>query len=340
MTYKKAKNRAIQAKRKIKNLGPGGTRTRNHAPPEDDVITITPRARYSAILGTIANISSTECISKGRPFREPCIGCSIYPTANAVLRPSAQYKPPGIQPLKIQRGTSVLLLASPTFSIVSIRYHSHSHQDHTNSHSHSHTHTSSTQEQARQTRKSGFSFLNNFVRGSKFLVSSSIVLLALGVSSVSLYLVFSELFSPSGETSTFNRVVSMIEKNEEALTLLGYSKEEIESGKHIRLKAYGYAAGDKWTRNRPIQATKYLAKDNKEHMLMKFFVESDYKVAVVQLEAIEENFVEQQLVYVALDVKGQKRFYLVGGPKSSSVNKRLGLMNESGFLGVKWGNKK
>ncbi|KAH3670895.1 hypothetical protein OGAPHI_000606 [Ogataea philodendri] len=246
---------------------------------------------------------------------------------------------------QLSRAGARPLLAAPKVSFEALRYHSHSHQDHTHSHSHSHSHTHSHASQpqdpaAPKAKKPKTSVFRLIARGSKFMVSSSIVLVALGLSSVSLYLVFSELFSPSGETSTFNRVVSMIEKNEEALKLLGYSKEEIDGGKHIRLKAYGNTPNDKWTRNRPIQATKFIAKDKKEHMLMRFFVESDYKIAVVQLEALEENFVEQELLYVSMDVKGEKRFYLVGGPKSSSAHKRLGLMGESGFLGVKWGNKK
>ncbi|ODV83226.1 hypothetical protein CANARDRAFT_30167 [[Candida] arabinofermentans NRRL YB-2248] len=181
-------------------------------------------------------------------------------------------------------------------------------------------------------------------RGTKWTISSSIVLVALGLSSISIYLVFSELFSPSGETSTFNRVVSQIEDSKEALKLLGYSDEEIEennSFKKIRLKAYGQEPSDKWSRNRPVTATKFTGKDGKEHMLMRFFVESESKVGVVQLEAIEENFIQQELLYVSLDVKGSPRFYLIGGPKLSSVQKKYNLLNGgSGFLGVNWGPKK
>jgi len=188
------------------------------------------------------------------------------------------------------------------------------------------------------TAKKHMSFGERVKNGAKFMLSSAIVLAALGVTSVSLYLVFKELFSPSGQTSTFNRVVSMIEQNQQCLKLLGYSDEEIKKGK-IKLKAYGDVPQDRWTRDRPIRATQYTAKDGTDRLLMRFFVESKYTVGVVRVEAIEENVVAQKFNYVTLDVKGNNRFYIVGHPQSSgSFLRPLGLFNNrNGFLGVKWG---
>lgn len=195
-----------------------------------------------------------------------------------------------------------------------------------------------------QNKNGGPSVFNLFKRGSKFLVSTSIVLAALGISSISLYLVFTELFSPSGETQTFNRVVSMIEKDEKSLKLLGYSDEEISknNGK-IKLNAYGEMINDdRWTRNRPVSATKFTGKDSKEHLLMRFFVESQYKVGIVQLEAIDESFIEQNLIFVSIDVNGEQRHYLVGGPAIQLKRNPNGLFstNNGGFLGIKWGPKR
>ncbi|KAG0674709.1 mitochondrial import inner membrane translocase subunit tim21 [Pichia californica] len=175
--------------------------------------------------------------------------------------------------------------------------------------------------------------------GSKLVLSSWLIIIAAGATLVTTYLVATEIFSPSGETSTFNRVVNLIEKDSNCLRLLGYSDSEIEQG-GIRLKAYGGMSPDLWTRNIPVQATKFTGKDKKEHMTMRFFVESNTTVAVVNLEAIEENFIEQELVFVSIDVKGQNRHYLIGGPHLSYSQKNLNLFNSNGFLGVKWGSKK
>lgn len=175
--------------------------------------------------------------------------------------------------------------------------------------------------------------------GSRLLLSSWLIIIAGGATLVTSYLLATELFSPSGETSTFNRVVNLIEKDELSLKLLGYNDEEIKNG-GIRLKAYGGTNPDMWTRNKPVQATKFTGKDNKEHMIMRFFVESNKTIGVVNLEAIEENFIEQELIFVSIDVKGKKH-YLVGGPQLTYAQRNLNLFNSSnGFLGVKWGTKK
>lgn len=175
--------------------------------------------------------------------------------------------------------------------------------------------------------------------GSRLLLSSWSIIIAAGATLVTTYLVATEVFSPSGETSTFNRVVNMIEKDENCLRLLGYSTSEIEQG-GIRLKAYGGMSPDLWTRNIPVQATKFTGKDQKEHMTMRFFVESNRTVGVVNLEAIEENFIKQELVFVSLDVKGQNRHYLIGGPHVSYAQRNFNPFSSNGFLGVKWGSKK
>lgn len=175
--------------------------------------------------------------------------------------------------------------------------------------------------------------------GSRLVLSSWLIIIAAGATIVTTYLVATEIFSPSGETSTFNRVVNLIEKDETCLKLLGYSDSEIQQG-GIRLKAYGGMSPDLWTRNIPVQATKFTGKDKKDHMTMRFFVESNKTVGVVNLEAIEENFIEQELVYVSIDIKGENRHYLIGGPQISYNQKNFNLFNPNGFLGVKWGSKK
>lgn len=182
-------------------------------------------------------------------------------------------------------------------------------------------------------------FIYHVKAGSRLLLSSWLIIIAGGATLVTTYLIATELFSPSGETSTFNRVVNIIEKDTKCLKLLGYTDSEIEQG-GIRLKAYGGVSPDVWTRNKPVQATKFTGKDDKEHMIMRFFVESNKTIGVVNLEAIEENFIEQELVFVSLDVKGHGKHYLVGGPHLSYAQKNMNLFNSNGFLGVKWGSSK
>lgn len=181
--------------------------------------------------------------------------------------------------------------------------------------------------------------IENLKAGSRFVVSSWLVLLAGGATLVTMYLIATELFSPSGETATYNRVVSMVEKDEVSLKMLGYSDEEIAKG-GIRLKAYSDGSSDNWTRNRTVQGTKFTGKDGLDHLLLRFFVESSSKIGVVQVEAIEKNYIEQELVYITLDVKGNGRHYLVGGSLMSKGKRSLGFYGDSGFLGVKWGPKK
>lgn len=174
--------------------------------------------------------------------------------------------------------------------------------------------------------------------GSRLLLSSWLIILAGGATLVTTYLVATEIFSPSGETSTFNRVVNMIEKDESCLIMLGYTDEEISRG-GIRLKAYGGMSPDMWTRNKSVQATKFTGKDETEHLIMRFFVESNQSVGVVNLEAIEKSFVQQELVFVSLEVKNRGKHYLVGAPRNSYAQKNLNLFS-NGFLGVKWGTSK
>lgn len=89
-------------------------------------------------------------------------------------------------------------------------------------------------------------------------------------------LILSELFLPSGDTRTFNKAVRLIQENEHAQRALVFPQGE-------RLKAYGIVAADRWVRNRPVQSVKTKHKDGKDHLLMKFQVESDSGIMVLLL---------------------------------------------------------
>lgn len=182
----------------------------------------------------------------------------------------------------------------------------------------------------------GKAILNRISRIFTFSISSILVVGALGVAGLVVYLILSELFLPSGDTKTFNKALKLIEQNEAAQKAL-----QFEAGE--RLKAYGEVPGDKWVRNRPVQSTRKKGADGKDHLLMRFHVESSKgKHASVVLEQIDTSFWSSEFAYIALDLPSKHRMYIVDPKFSSSeyVPRSSSLGNNNGFLGLKWGPKK
>ncbi|KAK6202663.1 TIM21-domain-containing protein [Scheffersomyces amazonensis] len=170
-------------------------------------------------------------------------------------------------------------------------------------------------------------------RAFTFSLSSLIVLGGTGIALLVVYLILSELLLPSGDTRTFNKAVKLVEKNELAQKLLDFKKGD-------RLKAYGEVAGDRWVRNRPVQSIRTKAKDGKDHLVMKFHVESDNgKHGRVTLEQIDTSFWSSEFAYISLEVAGGKRIYIIE-PKFQSKNYVPPVSNSTGFLGLKWGPKR
>ncbi|AMD21837.1 HFL019Wp [Eremothecium sinecaudum] len=164
-----------------------------------------------------------------------------------------------------------------------------------------------------------------------FSASGILIVGATGIAGVVLYLILSELFSPTGDTQLFNRAVSYVEGDANARNLLQcYDRDQ----KKERLKAYGDSLhGDKWTRNRPITSTKRVDKNGKEHHFMKFRVESAKVVGVVSLEAVRsDNSYKMDFLQMYLDVPGHKRYYL--------IKPQLPVPKPKGFLGINWGPRK
>lgn len=167
---------------------------------------------------------------------------------------------------------------------------------------------------------------------STFTFSGILVIGAVGISAIVIYLILSELFSPSGDTQLFNRAVSMVEKNKDIRSLL--QCDDGITGKE-RLKAYGeLITNDKWTRNRPIVSTKKIDREGSTHHYMRFHIESKKKIALVHLEAKEskQNY-QPDFINMYVDVPGEKRYYLIK-PKLHPVS------NSKGFLGIRWGPRK
>lgn len=177
----------------------------------------------------------------------------------------------------------------------------------------------------------GKRLLNRISRAFTFSLSTLLVMGAAGVAILVVSLILSELFLPSGDTRTFNKAVRLIEENEQAQKALVFPNGE-------RLKAYGIVAADRWVRNRPVQSVKTKHKDGKDHLLMKFQVESDSgNYGVVTLEQVDNSMWSTEFEYIALDVPGFRRIYIIEPPKNQLIPKIGG---GSGFLGLNWGPKK
>lgn len=164
-----------------------------------------------------------------------------------------------------------------------------------------------------------------------FTLSGVLVIGAIGISTIVIYLIGSELFSPSGDTQLFNRAVSLVQKDKELRSLL----QSNDTLYNERLKAYGeMITHDRWTRNRPIVSKRRIDKDGNVHCFLRFHIESKKKIGLVHCEAVEKQgslIPEFSSLYV--DIKGEKRYFIIK-PKLKKEPKA------TGFLGVNWGPKK
>ncbi|CCD24713.1 Tim21p NDAI_0D03990 [Naumovozyma dairenensis CBS 421] len=167
---------------------------------------------------------------------------------------------------------------------------------------------------------------------TSFTLSGSLILGGIGISAIVLYLIISELFSPSGDTQLFNRAVTMVEKDPTVRDMLQCKDSALRKE---RLKAYGeLITHDRWTRNRPIVSTKKLDRSGITHHFMRFHVESKKKRALVHIEAKDsQTNYQPDFTTVYVDIPGEKRFYLIR-PKLAQIVK------PTGFLGVNWGPRK
>ena len=169
-------------------------------------------------------------------------------------------------------------------------------------------------------------------RASSFTFFGSLILGASGLSAVVIYLIGSELFSPSGDTVLFNRAVSMVEKDPQVRELLQCN----DKGWNERLQAYGERhTHDKWTMNRPISSHRKVDENGKVHYFLRFHLESKKKVGLVHLEAVEsEDKFSPDFVTLYIDIPGERRYFLIK-PKLKQIKRPIG-----GLLGINWGQRK
>lgn len=180
----------------------------------------------------------------------------------------------------------------------------------------------------------GKRILNRITRAFTFSFATVLVVVGTGIALLVVYLILSELFLPTGDTRTFNKAVNLVEKNPQAQLAM-----QFEPGS--RIKAHGDShGGGNWVRNRPVHGLRSKGKDGKDHLLMKFHVKSDAGIhGTVVLEQVDNSYWSSEFSYIALDIPGHKRIWIIE-PKWKSKDYVPKLNGNSGFLGLKWGPKK
>lgn len=145
---------------------------------------------------------------------------------------------------------------------------------------------------------------------STFTLSSALVITSIGLTTMVLYLIGKELFSPNGDTQLFNRSVTLVQDNEQVRKLLQCQDSLLKKEK---LKAYGeLVSHDKWTRNRPIVSKRRLDKDGNVHCFIRFHLQSKEKIGLVHVETMEiPGKFKPKFNCIYIDVPGNKRFFII-----------------------------
>lgn len=174
-------------------------------------------------------------------------------------------------------------------------------------------------------------FSQKFSRAVSFSFYSGIVLAGAGLSGLVVYYFVNDILLPTSDVQVYNRAFSIIEKDEEAVKMLGGG----------RITAYGETSDNKWARNRPVASRRGFDGRGREHLLMQFHAKGELAEGLVRLEMVQSD--EKSVTgigkfdfrYLVLEVPGYKRLYLIDNgnlqPKPKS--------GDTGFLGVKWGKK-
>lgn len=153
--------------------------------------------------------------------------------------------------------------------------------------------------------------------GASFLVSSSLIVGGVGLSSIVIYLIGSELFASNGDTTLFNRAVSLCE-NDQTL------RQWLQSNNNETFKAYGeMVTNDKWTRNRPLVSQHALDPQGNLHCKLRFHLESKaHKIALVHAEAVQYKtdnehwystlkYNKPVFTMMYIDVRGKGRHFII-----------------------------
>ncbi|EEP77310.1 predicted protein [Uncinocarpus reesii 1704] len=109
---------------------------------------------------------------------------------------------------------------------------------------------------------------------------------------------YMDVFAPDSKTRQFNRAVDRIKADSACIEVLGDPK---------KIRAYGEASWNKWTRNRPIATTLERDRQGNEHMKMHFNITGPLNEGVVRVHLIKTpDQGEYKYHILALDVQGTK----------------------------------
>jgi len=137
------------------------------------------------------------------------------------------------------------------------------------------------------------------------------------------WFLYQEVFSTDSKTYHFNEAHARIKADPRCIEVLGDAK---------KIRAYGEATWNRWTRNRHIASRTERDGAGTEHLIMRFNVEGPKEKGVVRLHMTKEKGQHKfEYKYLALDVKGHQRIYLENKDLVEAEGRKSGRM-----FGVKW----
>ncbi|KIX96635.1 uncharacterized protein Z520_07901 [Fonsecaea multimorphosa CBS 102226] len=162
-------------------------------------------------------------------------------------------------------------------------------------------------------------------RGTQQTFNFVLVSLGLVGTITIIYLLYTDLFSPTSYTIQFNAAVSRIRASPECRALLGPASQ---------IKAYGEPTSNKWARARPLAHSTEVDRFGTTHFRMHFNVEGTESgvmgvVTVHMTKPKDGDRLEYELL--SLSVKGHETVYLENRDKERGVKAKAAKM-----FGVQW----
>ncbi|KAF9434762.1 mitochondrial import inner membrane translocase subunit tim21 [Entomortierella beljakovae] len=110
------------------------------------------------------------------------------------------------------------------------------------------------------------------------------------------YAIVSELFGSNSDTHIFGDALEKVRNNEKLTDILG-----------TPIKGHGEASSSKRRRNRRIHSQVVLDAGNKEHLLMRFYVEGPDGEGTAHLEMVKDQRNNWEYKYLFVDIPGGVR---------------------------------
>ncbi|KAK0704219.1 TIM21-domain-containing protein [Apiosordaria backusii] len=157
-----------------------------------------------------------------------------------------------------------------------------------------------------------------------------LVILGLALTSGVLYVLYTEVFSPSSRTAYFNRAVNRIKTDARLIELLGDGK---------KIEAFGEETGNKWRRARPIASSEVTDRNGVEHMYINFNLKGPRGTGKAYVHLFKPvGGREYEYKYFYVDVRGHsQRIYLENAEATAALAAKERSKTEGfKFLGIRW----